>query len=81
LQNRLLTEEQDKFINYRFSKSLVKRITGLKDGKDLDTFMKAWKPDYEFCAFASEVEFHTYILEAYRSWKQGILPQRFPGEN
>lgn len=81
LQNRLLSEEQDKFINYRFSRTLVKRITGLKDGKDLDTFMKVWKPDYEFTAFATDLEFHTYILEAYRSWKQGILPQRFPNEN
>jgi hypothetical protein len=75
LQDRLLSQEQEKFINYRFSKSLVKRITGLKDGKDLETFMKAWRPDYEFAAYSTEIEFHTYILEAYRSWKQGILPR------
>lgn len=76
LQNRLMTEEQEKFINYRFSKSLVKRITGLKDGRDLDTFMKTWRPDYEFTAYSTDLEFHTYILEAYRAWKQGLLPQR-----
>lgn len=81
LQNRLLTEEADKFINYRFSPSLVKRITGLKDGRDLETFMKAWRPDYEFTAYSTDLEFHSYILEAYRAWKQGILPQRIPQED
>jgi hypothetical protein len=78
LQNRLLQEEQDKFINYRFSKSLVKQITGLKDGRDLETFMKAWRPDYDFTAYSSELEFHSYILEAYRAWEKGMLPQRNP---
>jgi hypothetical protein len=81
LQNRLLDQEQEKFINYRFSKSLVKRITGLKDGRDLETFMKAWRPDYEFAAYSTEIEFHTYILEAYRSWKQGILPSQNTEDN
>ena len=81
LQNRLLTEEQEKFISYRFNKTLVKRITGLKDGKDLDTFMKTWRPDYEFTAYSTEIEFHTYILEAYRSWKQGIFPRPAPTDN
>lgn len=80
LQDRLMTEEQDKFINYRFSKSLVKRITGLKDGRDLETFMKAWRPDYEFTAYSTDLEFHTYILEAYRAWQKGLLPQRMPLE-
>jgi hypothetical protein len=75
LQNRLITEEQEKFISYRFNKNLVKRITGLKDGKDLETFMKTWRPDYEFAAYSTEIEFHTYILEAYRSWKVGIFPR------
>jgi hypothetical protein len=80
LQNRLMNEEQEKFINYRFSKSLVKRITGLKDGRDLETFMKAWRPDYEFTAYSTDLEFHTYILEAYRAWQKGLLPQRMPLE-
>ncbi len=74
LQNRLMQEEADKFINYRFTKTLVKRITGLQDGKDLDTFMKVWRPDYDLAANTTELEFHTYILEAYRNWKQGIFP-------
>ena len=80
LQDRLIAQEQDKFINYRFSKTLVKRITGLKDGRDLDTFMYAWKPDYEFTAFATDLEFHTYILEAYRRWERGIYPQPLPAD-
>lgn len=74
LQNRLMQEEADKFINYRFNKTLVKKITGLQDGKDLETFMKVWRPDYDLAANTTELEFHTYILEAYRSWKQGIFP-------
>ena len=47
MQNRLLEQEQETYINYRFNKVLVKRITHL-EGKDLDTFMARYRPDFEF---------------------------------
>lgn len=76
LQNRLLQEEADKFIDYRFNKELVKQITGFQ-GSNLDRFMKIWRPDYEFTAMTSELEFHTWILEASRAYTRGEMPWIF----
>lgn len=73
LQNRLVQEEQDKFINYRFNKDLVKQITGFT-GSNLDRFMKIWRPDYEWVVFTSELEFHSWILEAAKAYNRGELP-------
>ncbi|HLO80816.1 MAG TPA: hypothetical protein VK166_07660 [Chitinophagaceae bacterium] len=76
LQNRLLQEESDKFINYRFNKDLVKQITGFS-GSNLERFMKIWRPDYEFTALSSDLEFHTYILEASRAYTRGEMPWKY----
>ena len=76
LQNRLLQEESDKFIDYRFNKDLVKQITGFT-GSNLERFMKIWRPDYEFTALSTELEFHTYILEASRAYTRGEMPWRY----
>lgn len=73
IQNRLVQDEQDKFINYRFNKDLVKQITGFT-GTNLDRFMKIWRPDYEWVAITSEIEFHTWILEASKAYTRGELP-------
>jgi hypothetical protein len=76
LQNRLLEEESEKFINYRFNKDLVKQITGFT-GSNLERFMKIWRPDYEFTALSSDLEFHTYILEASRAYTRGEMPWKY----
>jgi hypothetical protein len=73
-QKRLLDEEMDKFIAYRFNKSLVKRITGLQ-GAELGTFMEHYKPSYDFTVMATEYEFHSYILEASKLYRKGVLPR------
>jgi hypothetical protein len=74
-RNRLIEEEQEKFVRSRFTKPLVKQITGLGE-RDLDRFMLLWRPPYELVAFAEEYEFHQYILDASRYFKRGILPKR-----
>jgi hypothetical protein len=47
-------------IDYRFNKSLVARVTGLKDGR-LTDFMQKYRPGYYFVSTATEYEFITYI--------------------
>ncbi len=73
-QNRLILEEQQKFIDSRFTKGLVKQITGLND-RDLERFMNLWRPTYEMVAFNDEYQFHKYILEASKYFKTGIMPR------
>jgi hypothetical protein len=56
-------DEQEKYVNYRFSKNFVRRITQIK-GAALDTFLVWYRPSYYFTSIASEIEFNEYILEA-----------------
>ena len=72
MQNRLLEQEQETYINYRFNKTLVKRITHL-EGKDLDTFMVRYRPDYDFTQRTSTAVFYQYILNASYRFKKEMF--------
>ena len=72
MQNRLLEQEQEKYINYRFNKTLVKRITRL-EGKNLDTFMVLYRPDFDFTHNSSTVIFYQYILNASYQFRRELL--------
>ena len=72
MQNRLLEQEQENYIKYRFSKTTVKRITRL-EGAELDEFMSLYKPDFDFTQTASTVDFYQYILNASYQYKKDLL--------
>jgi hypothetical protein len=80
-QNRLEEQEQEKYVNYRFNKLFVGRITGLKSPV-LDTFLVWYRPTYEFASGSDELTFNQYILNAfYQFQKIGInLPAKKEGE-
>ena len=67
-RNRLLAEEQEKFIDHRFSKALVLRLTGLI-GEARDSFMQHCRPSYEFCLYTDEYDFQLYIKKCYEAYK------------
>lgn len=67
-QKRLLQEEQDKYIDHRFSKAVVKRLTGLT-GKDQELFMRMFKPEYEFVLISTDYELQDYIKLAYLKYR------------
>jgi hypothetical protein len=67
-QQRLLQEERDKFIDHRFNKALVLRLTGLI-GERRDLFMLRYRPSYEFCLYAGEYQFQEWIKISYESFK------------
>jgi hypothetical protein len=63
LQRRLIEQEQDKYVDHRFNKTLVKRITGLQRPA-LDTFMRIYRPSYEFIQNCeNDYEFYKYIRD------------------
>jgi hypothetical protein len=68
-QRRLIQEERDKFIDYRFSKALVLRLTGLT-GTERDEFMLICRPTYEFCLLTGDYEFQAWIKECYAHYEQ-----------
>lgn len=68
-RERLEDQERQKFVDHRFSKLLVKRLTGL-DGNDLDLFMIRYRPSYAFTLVTSEYDFQLYIKKCYEQFKQ-----------
>jgi hypothetical protein len=62
-QERLLQQEKDKFIDHRFNKALVRRLTNL-EGDELNRFMVLYRPDYEFTLYSNDYDFQLYIKEA-----------------
>jgi len=72
-QKRLFQQEHDKFVDYRFSKALVRRLTQL-DGKALDSFMMVFRPSFLFTKLAGEYDFYQYIKESGIRFKNGLPP-------
>jgi len=72
-QRRLLLDEQDKYINHRFNKALVRRLT-LLDGSALDSFMQLYRPSHTFAKMAGDYEFQYYIKAAFLRYKKGLPP-------
>jgi hypothetical protein len=61
-------EEKDKYIDHRFTKALVRKITGLQPPA-LDSFMRAYRPSYDFIqSFETDMEYYQYIKDASRSF-------------
>jgi hypothetical protein len=71
-QLRLETQEQEKYVNYRFNKTTVRRITGLQSPQ-LDTFLVWYRPSYEFASSSDEMVFNQYVLNAFYQFKK-IMP-------
>jgi hypothetical protein len=73
-QQRLIQEEQDKFIDHRFTKALVRKITRFS-GTVQDDFMKVYRPSLEFTSTATDYEFAEYIKLAGQEY---IVKKRLP---
>ena len=72
MQDRLLEQEQENYIKYRFNKTAVKRIT-LLEGTDLENFMTLYRPSFDFTQMATTPEFYQYILTASYQFKKDLL--------
>jgi hypothetical protein len=66
---RLLEQEREKFVDHRFNKALVRRLTGL-DGEALTRFMLQYRPTYEFTLLSSEYDFQYYIKKSGEEFKK-----------
>lgn len=69
LQERLVQEEQDKYISHRFTKRYVKQLTGL-DSTQLTEFMNFYKPEYEVLQRMNELEIGYYIELCFTQYKE-----------
>jgi len=69
LQKRLLQQEQDKYIDKRFSKRFVIQLTALKT-PELDTFMNRYRPTYEFLLTVNDLEFGYFVGQCFIHYKK-----------
>ncbi len=72
MQTRLLDQEQEHYVTYRFNKPLVKRITHL-EGSNLDTFMVKYRPDFAFVQSSSTAVFYQYILNSSYQFRSELI--------
>lgn len=82
LQRRLLMQEQEKYVDSRFTKPFVRKITRLTS-PDLDSFMVRYRPDYETLLRLNDLELGYMIgknYEQFRSerynWRGGLRRRR-----
>lgn len=61
--------EQEKYIDFVFNDKLVHRITYLEK-EELQTFMKLYRPRYDFVRNVSEYEYLDYIKSCYYHFKK-----------
>ena len=72
-QRRLIMEEEDRYVNFRFNKGLIRRLTGL-ESPQLDSFMQTFRPSYDFTKSADDYQFRLYIKQAHYRFRYGMDP-------
>ena len=70
-QRRLEQDEREKYIDHRFNKGLVKKLTGL-NAPEIDSFMNEYRPTFEMTTQFNDLEFGQFIIEAFKYYKAGI---------
>lgn len=68
-QQRLVEDEHDKYVDHRFNRSIILRITRLQ-GDELDSFMVRYRPSYEFCVRATDYDLFDYIKLAFGEYQR-----------
>ena len=68
-QRRLVEEEEDRYVNYRFSSKVINRITGLS-GDTLAKYKKLYRPSYLFIVSSTLAQFYQYILNTSYAFKR-----------
>jgi hypothetical protein len=68
LKKRILREEQVHYVNFRFSAEYITRLTHL-EGDSLQQFMAQYRPTYDFCRKAANVDILVYISDSFKKFK------------
>jgi hypothetical protein len=65
----LLRDEQADFVNQKFNRGMVSKVTALKSDT-LELFMVKYRPAYKFTKTATEFDMINYIKESYQQFKK-----------
>jgi hypothetical protein len=69
LQKRLVSQEQEKYVGYRFTKRFVIKLTHL-EGEQLERFMNFCRPSYEVLGLLNDLELGYYIEKKFEEFKK-----------
>jgi len=69
LQNRLVSQEHEKYVNYRFTKRFVQKLTHL-EGDALVKFMNYCRPSYEVLGLLNDLELGLFIENRFAEYKR-----------
>ncbi|RZS71929.1 hypothetical protein EV199_3842 [Pseudobacter ginsenosidimutans] len=67
-RDRLIREEEEKYIDHRFSRPLIIKLTGLR-GAELEAFMMQYRPSVWFVRVATDYEVGMYIKECFLKYR------------
>lgn len=70
LEKRLAKEEEEYYIDYRYNKDNVSKYTHLT-GDSLKQFMIKYRPSYDYCRRAANVDILVYINDSYKQFLKG----------
>lgn len=76
-QGKLQTQEQDRYIDSRYTRQLVSELTTLQ-GEELETFMKLYRPSFEALQTYTEYDLYTKIKEDYKDYQSFKASQSLP---
>ena len=68
-QKRMVEDEEDRYVDYRFNAKLIHRITGL-GGDTLTKYKKLYRPSYSFVVSSTLAQFYEYLLNTSYSFKK-----------
>jgi hypothetical protein len=63
-QERLIKEEQDRYIDYRFNENIIEKLTSIEKGEKMRRFMEKYRPEYEWLTTVLDMELYMYIQTA-----------------
>lgn len=70
LKKRLKEEEEDYYIDYKFPRTKVAQLTGLR-GDSLQQFMIRYRPTYQWCRAANSMDVLLYINDSLVLFRKG----------
>ncbi len=73
LKKRLIKEEQEYYIDSRYNKEYIARLTHLQ-GDSLVKFVAQYRPTYDFCRKAAPVDILVFISDNIKKFRKGERP-------
>ncbi|MFN9710787.1 MAG: hypothetical protein ACK55K_05200 [Bacteroidota bacterium] len=71
-QERLIKEERDRYIDYRFNENIIEKLTALEKGEKMSRFMEKYRPEYEWLTTVLDIELYMYIQAAAHTFLNSV---------